>query len=110
RDRLDVHQEVDEVAVAGVRRHAAGRGMRLAQIAQVGQLGELAPDRRRGEVDEGPALQRLRADWNGARRALLDYRPEDGLLPVFHVFSTPRWRVPTTLQQGPQAFVQDPLL
>src|SRR6202140_752042 len=72
--------------------------MWLGEVAEVSPLRQLAPDSRGGEVDEVPALQRLGADGHGARRELLDDRPEDGLLPVFHFFSTLARRVPTTVQ------------
>src|ERR1700694_6252332 len=72
--------------------------MWLGEVAEVSQLRQLAPDRRGGEVDKVTALQRLGADGHRARRELLDDRPEDGLLPVFHVFSTLDRRVPTTVQ------------
>ena len=44
RDRFQVHQEVDEVAIPGVGGHPSRRGVWLGQIAEVRQLGELAAD------------------------------------------------------------------
>ena len=61
RDRLLLHEEVDVVAVAEVRRHPARRGVRLEEVADVDQVGEVVADRRGrpgGEVDG----QRVRAD------------------------------------------------
>src|SRR5712691_1479992 len=83
---LQVHQEVDEISIAGVCRDAPGRGVRLSQVAEVGELGELAADRGRRQVDEIAALQRLGAHRHGAGRELLHHRPQDCLLSVFHAF------------------------
>jgi len=58
-NRLEIHQEVDEVAVPGIGRHPPRRGVRLGQVPQVGQLGELAPDRGRRKIHEVTGLQRL---------------------------------------------------
>src|SRR5260370_21294032 len=81
---LQVHQEVDEISIAGVCRDAAGRGVGLSEVAEVGELRELAADSGRREVDEIPALQRLGAHRHGASRELLHHRPQDLLLSIFH--------------------------
>src|SRR5665213_4597139 len=61
--------------------------MRLGQVAEVSEVGELAADRGRRQVDEVPALQRLRADGHGARRELVHHRTQDCLLSVLHLVS-----------------------
>ena len=88
RDGLEVHQEVDEIAVAGIGRHPPRRRVRLGQVAQVDQVRELAADRGRGEVDEVAALERLRPDRHGAGRELVHHRPQDRLLSAFHLVSS----------------------
>src|SRR5438309_4432213 len=56
RHLLEVHQEVDEIAVAGVGGDTPSRGVWLGEVAEVGQVGELASDGRRGQVHEVPAV------------------------------------------------------
>ena len=59
RHSLQVHEKVDEIAVAGVGRDAPRRRVGLRKVTGLGQLGQLAADSGRGEVHEVAALQRL---------------------------------------------------
>src|SRR4029077_14366484 len=80
-------QEVREVAGSRVGGGAPGGRVRLREITKVGQLGQLAADGGRRQVDEVPALERLRADGQGARGELLHDCTQDRLLSVLHLVS-----------------------
>ena len=67
---LGGQQPVDEVAVPGLGRHAAGRGVRVLQQPQLLEAGELVPDRRRPPVEAGG--ERLGAHGRAAGEVLLD--------------------------------------
>jgi hypothetical protein len=73
-------QAVDEVAVAGVRRHAPGRGVRVAEKPVLLELGELVADGRRAGPQLGIGGER--AGRHGLHRRLVGehHLAEDQLL------------------------------
>ncbi len=98
---LGLQQPVDVGAVAGVGGDAAGRGVRLDQVAERLQLGHLVADRRRGDAQVVLLRERDRADRFRRVDVLVhDGRQDEGLslvelaLLVHGGFSSPRRRVP----------------
>jgi len=83
-DRLRVHQEVDEVAVAEVAWNSPRGGVRLDEVTEVAQVVQLAPDRRRAEVQEVAADERLGTDRNGALGEFVHHGLEDSSFSGFH--------------------------
>ena len=77
---LGLHQMVDVGAVAGIRGNAAGRRVRLNQIAAGLELGHLVADGRRADAQVVLLGERLRADRLRRRDVLVhDGRQDVGL-------------------------------
>ena len=62
RQRLDVVEPVDELAVALLRRHPTGAGVRLGDVALGLQHRHVVAHRRGRDAEVMPVHQRLRAD------------------------------------------------
>src|SRR5207248_1734395 len=81
RTRLQpVEQLVGVVAVALLRRHAAGRGVRMRQQTARLELRQLVPDRGRGRAKPEALDEPFRADRLPRRDMLLDDTAQDLLL------------------------------
>ena len=80
RQRALGQQPVDVVAVAGVGRRAAGRGVRVREQAELLEHGELVADRRGPAGDVGIGGEGLRSDGLPGRRVALDDLAQQELL------------------------------
>ena len=74
---LGLHQLVDVGAIAGIGGNAAGRRVRLHQVAAGLELGHLVANRRRADAEVVLLGKRLRADRLGGRDVFVDDRRED---------------------------------
>ena len=72
-----VEQRVGVEAVAGVGRHAAGRGVRMGQVALALERRELGAHRRRAPLDVGALGDRRRADGLARLEVGVDDQVED---------------------------------
>ena len=76
------HQRFDVEAVAEVRRHAAGAGVRMAEQAHRLELGHGAADGGRRDAQAVSAHERLRADRHRRHDVVLDHDAQDRPLSV----------------------------
>ncbi len=90
--RLLVHEEVDKIAIPTIGRDAAGRRVRLLQVAGADQVRQFVADGGRGERHEVLGGQQLGTDRDPGYRVVGDHRPQDLLLTagqrdlLFHLF------------------------
>ncbi len=78
--RVARDQAVDEVAVAGLGRHAAGRRVRMGEQAELLEVRELMADRGRAPLEA--RRQRLRADRRADVQVRLDDAPQHEFLSI----------------------------
>ena len=72
-----LHELIDVGAIAGVGGNAAGRGVRLHQVAARLQFGHLVANRRRAHAQIVLLGERVRTDRLGGRDVLVDDRRQD---------------------------------
>jgi hypothetical protein len=79
------HERLDVVAIAEVRRHAAGRGVGVGQQTERFEVGHGAPNGGRADLQAIAADEGLGADRDGGQGVVLDHGPEHGTLPLGQV-------------------------
>ena len=84
-DRFLLHQEVDEIAIAQVRRDAPGGGVGLAQVPGLHEESQLVADGRGAPTGEMALGQRQGANRYRGRRVVDDYGLEHLLLAIIEV-------------------------